>query len=174
MSNIRFKALELAMTRPRRQMEIFPDKVSDYFGELTFSREVMRDYMSQEAYHSVVRAAETGERISRSVADQVASAMKAWALSKKATHFTHWFHPLTGATAEKHDAFIQPSGDGKAIEMFNANELIQQEPDASSFPSGGIRNTFEARGYTAWDPTSPAFILDRTLCIPTIFVSYTA
>ena len=173
MSNIRFKALELAMTRPRRQMEIFPDKVSDYFGELTFSREVMRDYMSQEAYNSVVRAAETGERISRSVADQVASAMKAWALSKKATHFTHWFHPLTGATAEKHDAFIQPSGDGKAIEMFNANELIQQEPDASSFPSGGIRNTFEARGYTAWDPTSPAFILDRTLCIPTIFVSYT-
>lgn len=173
MSNIRFKALELAMTRPRRQMEIFPDKVSDYFGELTFSREVMRDYMSREAYHSVVRAAETGERINRSVADQVASAMKAWALSKKATHFTHWFHPLTGATAEKHDAFIQPTGDGKAIEMFNANELIQQEPDASSFPSGGIRNTFEARGYTAWDPTSPAFILDRTLCIPTIFVSYT-
>ncbi len=133
----------------------------------------MQEYMSREAFNSVVRAAEMGEKIDRRIADQVASAMKAWALSKGATHFTHWFHPLTGSTAEKHDAFISPTGDGKAMESFNANELIQQEPDASSFPSGGIRNTFEARGYTAWDPTSPAFIMERTLCIPTIFVSYT-
>lgn len=173
MSNIRFKALEMAISRPRRQFNDIPPKVSDYFGELTFSREVMREYMSREAYHSVIKAAEKGVRIDRNIADQVASAMKSWALSKGATHFTHWFHPLTGATAEKHDSFIQTTGDGNAIEAFHANELIQQEPDASSFPSGGIRNTFEARGYTGWDPTSPAFIMDKTLCIPTIFVSYT-
>jgi len=173
MSNIRFKALEMAMSRPRRQMPEFPDRVSDYYGELTFNQGVMREHLSREAYNSVLRAAELAEKIDRKIADQVASAMKAWALSKGATHFTHWFHPLTGSTAEKHDAFISPDGDGKAMESFNANELIQQEPDASSFPSGGIRNTFEARGYTAWDPTSPAFIIDKTLCIPTIFVSYT-
>ncbi|PKP02246.1 MAG: glutamine synthetase type III [Bacteroidetes bacterium HGW-Bacteroidetes-9] len=173
MSNIRFKALEIAMSRQRRQMPVFPERISDYYGEMTFNHGVMREYMSREAYGSVIKAAELGEKIDRSIADQVASAMKAWALSKGATHFTHWFHPLTGSTAEKHDAFISPNGDGKAMESFNANELIQQEPDASSFPSGGIRNTFEARGYTAWDPTSPAFIMDRTLCIPTIFVSYT-
>jgi glutamine synthetase len=154
-------------------MPVFPDRISDYYGELTFNQEVMREYLSREAYNSVIRAAELGEKIDRKVADQVALAMKAWALNKGATHFTHWFHPLTGSTAEKHDAFISPTETGKAIEAFNANELIQQEPDASSFPSGGIRNTFEARGYTAWDPTSPAFIMDRTLCIPTIFVSYT-
>ncbi|MBK6348068.1 MAG: glutamine synthetase III [Bacteroidales bacterium] len=173
MSNIRFKALEMAMSRPRRLMPVFPERISEYYGEMTFNSGVMKEYMSKEAFNSVVRAAEMGEKIDRRVADQVASAMKAWALSKGATHFTHWFHPLTGSTAEKHDAFISPTGDGKAMETFNANELIQQEPDASSFPSGGIRNTFEARGYTAWDPTSPAFIMERTLCIPTIFVSYT-
>ncbi|MFH1118741.1 MAG: glutamine synthetase III [Bacteroidota bacterium] len=173
MSNIRFKALEIAMSRQRRLMPLFPDRISEYYGEMTFNRGVMQDYMSREAFNSVIRAAEMGEKIDRRIADQVASSMKAWALSKGATHFTHWFHPLTGATAEKHDAFISPTGDGKAMENFNANELIQQEPDASSFPSGGIRNTFEARGYTAWDPTSPAFIMERTLCIPTIFVSYT-
>ncbi|MDY0104551.1 MAG: glutamine synthetase III [Lentimicrobium sp.] len=173
MSNIRFTALEMAVSRPRRPFNDVAGKISDYYGELTFSRPVMREYMSSEAYNAVVLAAEKGVRIERNKADQVASAMKAWALSKGATHFTHWFHPLTGATAEKHDAFIQPTGDGKAMESFNASELIQQEPDASSFPSGGIRNTFEARGYTAWDPTSPAFIMDKTLCIPTIFVSYT-
>jgi len=154
-------------------MPEFPSKISSYYGEMAFSHGVMRDFMSGEAYTSVIRAAETGERISRSVADQVASAMKAWAMSKGTTHYSHWFHPLTGSTAEKHDSFLFPAPDGKAIETFNAGELIQQEPDASSFPSGGIRNTFEARGYTAWDPTSPAFILDKTLFIPTIFVSYT-
>ncbi len=173
MTNIRFNALDRAMNRPRRQMPEFPAKISSYYAEMAFSHGVMRDFMSKEAYASVIRAAETGERISRSVADQVASAMKAWAMSKGATHYSHWFHPLTGSTAEKHDSFLFPAPDGKAIETFNAGELIQQEPDASSFPSGGIRNTFEARGYTAWDPTSPAFILDKTLFIPTIFVSYT-
>ncbi len=173
MSNIRFTALQMAVSRPRRPFNDIPGKISDYYGKLAFSRPVMREYMSAEAYNAVVLAAEKGIRIERSKADQVASAMKAWAMSKGATHFTHWFHPLTGATAEKHDTFIQPDGEGKAIESFKASELIQQEPDASSFPSGGIRNTFEARGYTAWDPTSPAFIMDKTLCIPTIFVSYT-
>ncbi|MDY0343831.1 MAG: glutamine synthetase III, partial [Lentimicrobium sp.] len=173
MSNIRFKAIEMALSRPRRNMPEIEGRISDYYGELTFNYDKMREFMSREAFESVRRAGETGEKISRLVADQVASAMKAWAMGKGATHFSHWFHPLTGSTAEKHDAFLQLSPNGKALESFNVNELIQQEPDASSFPSGGIRNTFEARGYTAWDPTSPAFIIDQTLCIPTIFVSYT-
>lgn len=133
----------------------------------------MRQYLSAEAFETTVSAIEKGVKIDRRIADQVAAAMKAWAMSKGATHYTHWFHPLTGATAEKHDAFITFDDQGQPIESFHGNQLVQQEPDASSFPSGGIRNTFEARGYTAWDPTSPAFILDGTLCIPTIFVSYT-
>src|SRR5690606_31950525 len=114
-----------------------------------------------------------GKKIDRNIADQVASSMRDWALSKGATHYTHWFQPLTGATAEKHDAFFETTSDGMSIEKFGGSQLVQQEPDASSFPSGGIRNTFEARGYTAWDPTSPAFIYGTTLCIPTIFVAYT-
>src|SRR5678816_4234062 len=122
-------------------------------------------------------AIKTGQKIDRKIADQVASAMKSWAMQKGATHFTHWFQPLTGGTAEKHDAFFQLTGPGKGIEAFDSNALVQQEPDASSFPSGGLRNTFEARGYSAWDPSSPAFIMEigngKTLCIPTIFVSYT-
>src|SRR5678816_1108154 len=122
-------------------------------------------------------AIKTGQKIDRKIADQVASAMKSWAMQKGATHFTHWFQPLTGGTAEKHDAFFQLTGNGKGIEAFDSNALVQQEPDASSFPSGGLRNTFEARGYSAWDPSSPAFIMEigngKTLCIPTIFVSYT-
>ena len=172
MSNIRFKALEHALMRPKRTVEITRN-ISEYFGENTFNQDVMRQYLSKEAYHEVRNVIEKGVKIDRRVADQVATAMKAWALSKGVTHYTHWFHPLTGATAEKHDSFINISPDGKAIEHFGANELIQQEPDASSFPNGGIRNTFEARGYTAWDPTSTAFILDKTLCIPCIFISYT-
>lgn len=172
MSNIRFKALELAISRPKRTMEM-PAKVSDYFGENTFNQAVMRQYLSKEAYQQLQNVITKGEKIDRRIADQVATAIKSWAISKGATHYTHWFHPLTGATAEKHDSFLSPTSDGKAIEHFGAGELIQQEPDASSFPSGGIRNTFEARGYTAWDPTSTAFIMDDTLCIPTIFISYT-
>ncbi|MGE5317338.1 MAG: glutamine synthetase III [Chloroflexota bacterium] len=173
MSNIRFKALELSMLRSRRQLPSIPSRPSAYFGELTFNKAAMSDYLSREAYKAVQSAIEQGIKIDRKIADQIASGMKSWAISKGATHFSHWFHPLTGATAEKHDAFITLLEDGKAIENFTGNELVQQEPDASSFPHGGIRNTFEARGYSAWDPTSPAFILEGTLCIPTIFISYT-
>lgn len=174
MENFRFKAIEMSLVRTAgRKPDLGGKKVSEYFGEMTFNRHTMRQYMSEEAYQAVMNAIELGGRIDRRIADQVATGMKAWAISKGATHYTHWFHPLTGATAEKHDAFIKTDSDGIAIEDFRGNELVQQEPDASSFPSGGIRDTFEARGYTAWDPTSPAFILDSTLCIPTIFVSYT-
>lgn len=173
MSNLRFKAIEITLTRKRKALELPKEKVSTYFGELTFNRHAMREFLTQEAFQKLLDVIEKGDTIERKVADQIAAGMKSWAISRGATHYTHWFHPLTGATAEKHDAFIIPVEGGVAIENFQGNELIQQEPDASSFPSGGIRNTFEARGYTAWDPTSYAFIMDRTLCIPTIFVSYT-
>lgn len=133
----------------------------------------MQEFLPGDVYKQVITCMESGQRLERKYADQVASSMKAWAIEKGATHYTHWFQPLTGATAEKHDAFFDPLSDGSAIERFDGNLLAQQEPDASSFPSGGIRNTFEARGYTAWDPSSPAFVMGRTLCIPTIFVSYT-
>jgi len=173
MENLRFKALGIVMTRKPNPVELPEAKASAYFGELTFNMAAMRSYLTEEAFSQVVNAVERGVRIDRKVADQVAAGMKAWAISKGATHYTHWFLPLTGATAEKHDAFIDPVAGGQGIEKFRGSELIQQEPDASSFPSGGIRSTFEARGYTAWDPTSPAFIMDRTLCIPSVFVSYT-
>ena len=161
------------MGRKVEEVHYPSEKVSDYFGSMTFNQSVMQEYLTKEAYQAVTKAIEEGASIDRRVVDQVASAMKAWAMAKGATHYTHWFHPLTGSTAEKHDAFINPLTNGKALEHFQGSQLVQQEPDASSFPSGGIRSTFEARGYTAWDPTSPAFILDSTLCIPTIFVSYT-
>ena len=148
-------------------------RISDYYGINVFSQHVMREYLTDEAYELVMAAIDHGTRIDRRVADQIASAMKDWSISRGATHYTHWFQPLTGATAEKHDSFIQPTGDGRAIEKFDGSLLVQQEPDASSFPNGGIRNTFEARGYTLWDPGSPAFIIGNTLCIPTIFIAYT-
>jgi len=170
---LRFKALEIASARKPVPANTPTGKISEYFGTLTFSDSAMREYLTAEAYGQVMAAIDAGKKIDRRIADQIAASMKAWAISKNATHYTHWFHPLTGATAEKHDAFINPVAGGKAIENFHGNELMQQEPDASSFPSGGIRNTFEARGYTAWDPASPAFILGNTVCIPTIFVSYT-
>jgi len=173
MHNFRFTALEKTLERKVIPYEMPKNKPSEYFGEMTFNLSAMKEYLTTEAFKRVRQAVEKGEKIDRLVADQIAASMKAWAIAKEATHYTHWFHPLTGSTAEKHDAFINPSGEGKAIENFRGNELVQQEPDASSFPNGGIRNTFEARGYTAWDPTSPAFILGSTLCIPTIFVSYT-
>ncbi len=173
MATFRFIALEKTLSREVVEVRYPSNKVSDYFGSMTFNQSVMHEYLTEEAFHAVMKAIDLGESIDRKVTNQVASAMKAWALGKGATHYTHWFHPLTGSTAEKHDAFINPLSNGLALEHFQGNELIQQEPDASSFPSGGIRSTFEARGYTAWDPTSPAFILDNTLCIPTIFVSYT-
>jgi len=173
MTNFRFTALKKTLDRPIPQVKYPSNKVSDYFGTMTFNNTVMREYLTEQAYEVVQKAIEKGERIERKITDQIASAMKAWAIGKGVTHYTHWFHPLTGATAEKHDAFVNPVGDGRVIEEFQGSSLIQQEPDASSFPSGGIRSTFEARGYTAWDPTSPAFIINNTLCIPTIFVSYT-
>ncbi len=173
MKNLRFTALSKTFDRQVPEV-IYPSgKISDFYGSMVFNKNVMKEYLTKEAFLSVESAMREGIKIERKVADQVASAMKAWAMSKGATHYTHWFHPLTGSTAEKHDAFINPVEGGSAIEEFQGSELIQQEPDASSFPSGGIRNTFEARGYTAWDPTSPAFIMEHTLCIPTIFVSYT-
>lgn len=149
------------------------DKRSALFGKHVFNDEKMLQFLTEDAYQKVQAAIFSGSKIDRKVADQVAEGMKAWALSMGATHYTHWFQPLTGATAEKHDAFFDLRSDGKAMEKFGGSQLVQQEPDASSFPSGGIRNTFEARGYTAWDPTSPAFIYKTTLCIPTIFVAYT-
>lgn len=173
MENIRFKALEATLSRKPIKFDLPSGKISDYFGEQTFNHVSMQEFLTGEAFKQVLRSIEKGEKIDRKMADQIAASLKAWAMSKGATHYTHWFHPLTGATAEKHDAFIDPMEGGKAIENFQGGQLIQQEPDASSFPSGGIRNTFEARGYTAWDPTSPAFIMDNTLCIPTVFVSYT-
>jgi glutamine synthetase len=153
------------------------DKISDYFASHVFHEGAMKKHMSEEAYLSVKASIRSGQKIDRKIADQVASSMKAWAISKGATHFTHWFQPLTGSTAEKHDSFFVPTEGGKGMENFSGSALVQQEPDASSFPSGGLRQTFEARGYTAWDPSSPAFIMEidkgKTLCIPTIFVSYT-
>jgi glutamine synthetase len=133
----------------------------------------MRQYLTKESYNSVVDATVNGSKINRNIADHISTGMKEWAINNGATHYTHWFQPLTGSTAEKHDAFFETTGDGQAIEKFGGGQLVQQEPDASSFPNGGIRNTFEARGYTAWDPTSPAFIYGTTLCIPTVFVAYT-
>ena len=151
----------------------YEGKLSDLFGMNVFHAEMMREYLPSDTYKSMMASMNHGVRLDRKNADQVASAMKDWAISKGATHYTHWFQPLTGSTAEKHDAFFKPIGPGKAIERFDGDLLVQQEPDASSFPNGGIRNTFEARGYTAWDPSSPAFVIGKTLCIPTIFISYT-
>ena len=173
MSLNRQQALHEVLDRvPNHQLRP-ANKISEYFGENVFNLHVMRSYLPDEAYDGIVEAMEKGTPISRKVADQTASAMKEWAISRGATHYTHWFQPLTGSTAEKHDSFISPTSDGRAIEKFDGTLLVQQEPDASSFPSGGIRNTFEARGYTLWDPTSPAFVWGETLCIPTIFISYT-
>ena len=177
MSTIRFKALEVMLNRPAVKVTAPGNNVSDYFGTNVFDKDTMQKFLSKEPFNSVMVAVESGQQIDRKVAEQVASAMKTWATSKGATHYTHWFQPLTGSTAEKHDSFFELTDSGKAIENFSSSALVQQEPDASSFPSGGIRNTFEARGYTAWDPSSPAFIMEsaagKTLCIPTIFVSYT-
>ncbi len=173
MQNFRFTALSETLDRQVVHVEYPSEKISDFYGSMVFNHDVMREYLTKEAYKSLQGAIESGTKIDRRVADQVASSMKAWAMKHGATHYTHWFHPLTGSTAEKHDSFVSPTPSGKGIEEFSGSSLIQQEPDASSFPSGGIRNTFEARGYTAWDPTSPSFIMEHTLCIPTIFVSYT-
>ncbi|MFN8278124.1 MAG: glutamine synthetase III [Chitinophagales bacterium] len=176
MTNARKKAIETVVNREVVRPRLPGSKVSDYYAANVFTDKAMRDYLSDEAYKAVREAVKTGHKISREISDSVAAGMKRWAMEKGANSYTHWFQPLTGLTAEKHDMFFMPKGDG-AIEVFSGDALVQQEPDASSFPSGGIRATFEARGYTAWDPNSPAFIMEigdgKTLCIPTIFISYT-
>ena len=172
MTSLRFYAIRETLNR--KPVVIHENiRRSELFGSNVFNHSVMKQLLTKEAFDSVKNAINKGKKIERSIADQIAFAMKDWALGKGATHYTHWFQPLTGATAEKHDAFFETIGEDGAIERFGGGQLVQQEPDASSFPSGGIRNTFEARGYTAWDPTSPAFIYGTTLCIPTVFVAYT-
>ncbi len=175
MSSLRFQALNAVLTRTIPEVTQPTVKISDFFGANVFDKKKMKEYLSKEALQSIMNSIELGEPIHRDVAEQIASAMKAWSISKGATHYTHWFQPLTGTTAEKHDSFFEPTGDGSGtgIEKFSGGALAQQEPDASSFPHGGIRSTFEARGYTAWDPSSPAFLMGKTLCIPTVFISYT-
>ena len=173
MADFRFKALQKVIERQPVAIERDHNLTSDFFGINVFDRPKMKKYLSKEAYKAVSDAIDNGRAVDRKMADQVAQGMKAWATENGATHYTHWFHPLTDGTAEKHDAFIVHGEDGGVVEAFSGKLLSQQEPDASSFPSGGIRQTFEARGYTAWDASSPAFIVDGTLCIPTVFISYT-
>jgi glutamine synthetase len=173
MAELRFSALREVFSRKPLEVEAPSPIMSDFFGTNVFDLPKMERYLPKEAYKAVKTAIETGTSINRQIADQVSTGLKAWALEKGATHYTHWFHPLTDATAEKHDTFLERTSEGRMIETFSGNLLVQQEPDASSFPSGGIRNTFEARGYSAWDVSSPAFIVGSTLCIPTVFISYT-
>ncbi len=173
MAQFRFKALEEVLKRKPLEVKREENLVSDFYGMRVFDRPKMKKYLSKEAYKAVCDAIDNGTAIDRKMADQVAQGMKSWALENGATHITHWFHPLTDGTAEKHDAFVVHGENGGVVESLSGSMLAQQEPDASSFPSGGIRQTFEARGYTAWDPSSPAFIVDNTLTIPTIFISYT-
>lgn len=173
---LRFNAIQSLSSNPAGKME-GSGKITGIFGANVFTHKTAREFLSDEAYKSLMSSIKAGQKIDRAMANQIANGIRAWAESKGVTHFTHWFQPLTGTTAEKHDSFFTMKSDGTSIEQFEGDALIQQEPDASSFPSGGLRATFEARGYTAWDPSSPAFIMDigpgKTLCIPTIFVSYT-
>ncbi|MDD3108245.1 MAG: glutamine synthetase III [Alistipes sp.] len=173
MSTLRFNVIDEALKRKAVEVSAPADRASDYFGMKVFNEEKMRKYLPKKSYEALMETMQHGKSLSREIADSVASGMKQWAIEMGADHYTHWFQPLTGGTAEKHDAFVEYDGKGGMIEEFSGKLLIQQEPDASSFPSGGIRNTFEARGYSAWDATSPAFIVDTTLCIPTIFIAYT-
>lgn len=173
MSKLRFKVVEEAFDRKAIPVEIPAERPEQYYGKYVFNRQKMFEYLPKTTYDALVEAIDNKKSLSREVADSVAAGMKQWAIDNGARHYTHWFHPLTDGTAEKHDAFIEHDGKGGVVEQFTGKLLVQQEPDASSFPNGGIRNTFEARGYSAWDISSPAFILDKTLCIPTIFISYT-
>jgi glutamine synthetase len=176
MNNLRFNALQSLNEGTTDIRSYGNNKITALFASNVFSGKVQREYLSDEAYKSLMNSIKSGSKIDRKMADQISSGMKAWAMDRGVTHYTHWFQPLTGATAEKHDSFFTIKSDGSALELFDGDALTQQEPDASSFPNGGIRATFEARGYTAWDPTSPAFIIEqaygKTLCIPTIFISY--
>lgn len=173
MTTFRKSALDRAQSRVVKTNSEIKEKISEYFGCNVFNKKAMKQFLSEEAYRELQECVNTSKKIDYRLADHIASAMKSWALSKGVTHYTHWFQPLTGATAEKHDAFFTTLDEISPIEKFEGAHLIQQEPDASSFPSGGIRATFEARGYSAWDPTSPAFIIGETLCIPSIFIAYT-
>ena len=173
MSNLRVKSVLEATGRKAMKVELPKERVERYYGKQVFNRQKMFEYLPRETYMALIDAIDNRKPLSRELADSVAQGMKQWALDNGARHYTHWFHPLTGSTAEKHDAFIEHDGKGGVVEKFSGKLLVQQEPDASSFPNGGIRNTFEARGYSAWDISSPAFIEDNTLCIPTVFISYT-
>ncbi len=173
MSQLRFKALQEAQARKAIKVDNLAGSVADYFAQSVFTMSTMQRYLSREVYKQLRQHIKERKPISLSLADHIAAAMKMWAMERGVTHYTHWFQPLTDGTAEKHDAFASPSEGGGMLEEFSGKLLVQQEPDASSFPSGGLRNTFEARGYSAWDPSSPAFIVDDTLCIPTVFIAYT-
>ena len=173
MSSLRFDVVKEAFSRKAIPVTEPAERPEEYYGKYVFNRAKMFKYLPKKTYDALISAIDNQTPLSREVADSIAAGMKKWALELGATHYTHWFHPLTDGTAEKHDAFIEHDGKGGIVEEFSGKLLIQQEPDASSFPNGGIRNTFEARGYSAWDISSPAFIVDKTLCIPTIFISYT-
>ena len=172
-NNLRFQVVEEAFKKRALEVKAPSERPSEYFGKYVFNKEKMYRYLPKDVYNAMIDVMDNGARLDRSIADAVAAGMKQWALEMGVTHYTHWFQPLTEGTAEKHDAFVEHDGKGGMIEKFSGKLLVQQEPDASSFPNGGIRNTFEARGYSAWDPTSPVFIIDDTLCIPTIFIAYT-
>ena len=173
MSKLRFRVVEKAFQSKPLEVSAPTERPSEYFGKYVFNREKMFKYLPSTVYAKLVDAMDNGAALDRSIADQVAEGMKRWAMELGATHYTHWFQPLTEGTAEKHDAFVEHDGKGGMMEEFSGKLLVQQEPDASSFPNGGIRNTFEARGYSAWDPSSPVFVVDDTLCIPTVFIAYT-
>ncbi|MCI6875219.1 MAG: glutamine synthetase III, partial [Parabacteroides sp.] len=173
MSKLRFRVVETAFGKKAVERPAQTERPTEYYGELVFNRAKMFKYLPEKVYEKLIDCIDNSTPLDREIANAVAAGMKKWALEKGATHYTHWFHPLTEGTAEKHDAFVEHDGKGGVIEEFDGKLLIQQEPDASSFPNGGIRNTFEARGYSAWDPSSPAFIVGDTLCIPTVFISYT-
>ena len=172
-NNLRFQVVEEAFKKKALDVKAPATRPSEYFGKYVFNREKMYKYLPKDIYDKMIDVMDNGARLDRSIADAVAAGMKQWAMEMGVTHYTHWFQPLTEGTAEKHDAFVEHDGKGGMIEKFSGKLLVQQEPDALSFPNGGIRNTFEARGYSAWDPTSPVFIIDDTLCIPTIFIAYT-
>nr|WP_306302352.1 glutamine synthetase III [Hoylesella shahii] len=173
MANLRFEVVAEAYKKKPLEVITPTERPSEFFAKYVFNRAKMYKYLPADVYEKLTGVIDNGTRLDRSIADAVAKGMKQWANEHGVTHYTHWFQPLTEGTAEKHDAFVEPDGKGGMIEDFSGKLLVQQEPDASSFPNGGIRNTFEARGYSAWDPTSPVFIIDDTLCIPTIFISYT-
>ncbi len=173
MSTLRFRVVEKAFQAKPQEVRVPAERPSEYFGKYVFNREKMFKYLPSSVYAKLVDAMDNGAALDREVADQVAEGMKRWATELGVTHYTHWFQPLTEGTAEKHDAFVEHDGKGGMMEEFSGKLLVQQEPDASSFPNGGIRNTFEARGYSAWDPSSPVFVVDDTLCIPTVFIAYT-